>query len=79
MPGNLVVINNYYEFYVGDSRIGELLEYLGEIGIQEKPEPKKSSSASYLSGAAKRLNLTEKRKKSRKVMNKYLETNSCVK
>ena len=78
MPGNFVVINNYYEFYVGDSKIEELLEHLGEIGIQEKPEPKQSS-ACYLSRAAKRLDLAKKFKKSRKIMNEHLEAHGCVK
>ena len=38
MPGNIVKINdsNEYSWYVGDSRMEELIKYLDEIGIKEK-------------------------------------------
>lgn len=35
MPGNTVSINNYAEFYVGDSRMPELIKFLKEKGFPE--------------------------------------------
>jgi len=38
MPGNTIVINNSKElsWYVGDSRMEELIKYLDEIGERER-------------------------------------------
>jgi hypothetical protein len=40
MPGNLVVINGSegLTWYVGDSKMPELLEFLHKIGFQEQPK-----------------------------------------
>ena len=40
MPGNLVVINGSegFTWYVGDSKIDELIRFLHEIGFQEQPK-----------------------------------------
>ena len=35
MPGNTVKINNSFEYYVGDSRMKELFNFLDEIGFRE--------------------------------------------
>jgi len=35
MPGNTVKINNSFEYYVGDSRMRELFEFLDDIGHRE--------------------------------------------
>lgn len=42
MPGNLVQINDSKElmWYVGDSQIDELIEWLNVHGLKEKPEEK---------------------------------------
>lgn len=32
MPGNTVLINGVIEYYVGDSKMDELLEYLDKYG-----------------------------------------------
>lgn len=39
MPGNKIVINDSEEltWYVGDSKMDELIEFLHEVGFQEKP------------------------------------------
>ena len=40
MPGNIVVINDSkdLEWYVGDSRMKELIQWLNEHGLKEKKE-----------------------------------------
>ena len=38
MPGNLIVINRRLTWYVGDSRMEELIEFLHKVGFQEQPE-----------------------------------------
>ena len=40
MPGNLVVINGSegFTWYVGDSKMDELIRFLHEIGFQEQPK-----------------------------------------
>ena len=40
MPGNLVVINKSEEltWYVGDSKMPELMAFLHKIGLQEQPK-----------------------------------------
>jgi len=35
MPGNTILINNFLEYYVGDSRMKELLKLLDDIGLKE--------------------------------------------
>ena len=35
MPGNLVVINNQLTWYVGDSKMEELIEHLDKVGMRE--------------------------------------------
>lgn len=32
MPGNIVTINEHHEYYVGDSKMSELMGLLGDIG-----------------------------------------------
>jgi len=41
MPGNTVKINNFegLEFYVGDSKMDGLMEYLNKHGIKQEPKP----------------------------------------
>ena len=34
MPGNTILINNFLEYYVGDSRMKELLKLLDDIGLK---------------------------------------------
>lgn len=40
MPGNLITINNSdgLTWYVGDSKMDELIKCLHKIGFQEQPE-----------------------------------------
>ena len=35
MPGNLIIINGSMEWYVGDSMVDELIDYLDKIGHRE--------------------------------------------
>ena len=35
MPGNTVLINNSFEYYVGDSKMENLFKYLDKIGYRE--------------------------------------------
>jgi len=41
MPGNIISINDWAEFYVGDSRMNELAIFLGDVGFPENKEAKK--------------------------------------
>ena len=41
MPGNTTLINNVIEYYVGDSKMDELMEYLKEKGYPLNKEAKK--------------------------------------
>jgi len=34
MPGNIIKINDYLEWYVGDSKIKELIKWLNRNGIK---------------------------------------------
>jgi len=48
MPGNLIVINKSegLTWYVGDSKMDELMGFLHKIGIQQQPlEPNKTFKA----------------------------------
>jgi hypothetical protein len=36
MPGNIITINDSIEYYVGDSKMDELLEWLSENGFKEE-------------------------------------------
>jgi len=48
MPGNLIVINRSKEltWYVGDSKMDELIKFLHKIGIQQQPsKPNKALKA----------------------------------
>ena len=40
MPGNLIVINGSegLTWYVGDSKMDELMEFLHKVGVQQQPE-----------------------------------------
>lgn len=38
MPGNIIVINGLIEYYVGDSKMDGLLEYLDEHGLKREKE-----------------------------------------
>ena len=38
MPGNQIVINKGIEYYVGDSKMEELLSWLGENGVKISEE-----------------------------------------
>ena len=42
MPGNLIVINRSegLTWYVGDSKMDELIEFLHTVGFQEQPKEK---------------------------------------
>jgi hypothetical protein len=39
MPGNQVVINNGIKYYVGDSKMEELLTWLDNNGIKQEAKP----------------------------------------
>ncbi len=41
MPGNIVSINNWAEYYVGDSKMPKLIRYLNAIGLPENKEARK--------------------------------------
>ena len=48
MPGNIikinkhtVLINNYLKWYVGDSKMWELIDYLNRIGVKLTPAKQK--------------------------------------
>jgi len=42
MPGNIISLNNYYEWYVGDSNMPRFMKLLAQIGIKDKlKKPKK--------------------------------------
>ena len=38
MPGNIISINDWAEFYVGDSQMNELAKWLSEHGFPENKE-----------------------------------------
>ena len=38
MPANIITINNWAEFYIGDSQMNELARWLGEHGFPENKE-----------------------------------------
>jgi len=38
MPGNIITINNADEWYVGDSKMYELLEWLNKKGFKEEKQ-----------------------------------------
>ena len=40
MAGNIIKINDYAEFYVGDSKMEKLIKFLKENGIPENDEAK---------------------------------------
>ena len=48
MPGNTVKINNSddLEWYVGDSKMEQVIALLDEVGIREKQEEEKDKSDS---------------------------------
>lgn len=35
MPGNIIIINGVAEYYIGDSKMDELIKFLDEHGIKE--------------------------------------------
>jgi len=39
MPSNQILINKALEYYVGDSRMEELLKWLNENGFKQGEEP----------------------------------------
>lgn len=39
MPSNQILINNAVEYYVGDSKIEELMEWLEKNGFKGREEP----------------------------------------
>ena len=45
MPGNQIVINKGIEYYVGDSKMEELLTWLCRNGIKKESEPDAKSQA----------------------------------
>ena len=40
MPGNIISINDWAEFYVGDSKMSKLVKWLGRYGLPENKEAK---------------------------------------
>lgn len=40
MPGNIISINDWAEFYVGDSKMNKLAIFLGKYGFPENKEAK---------------------------------------
>jgi len=38
MPGNTILINGSIEYYVGDSKMDELIKYLNEHGTKQESE-----------------------------------------
>jgi len=45
MPGNQIVINKGIEYYVGDSKMEELIAWLDNNGIKKESEPDAESQA----------------------------------
>jgi len=44
MPGNQVIINNGIKYYVGDSKMEELLAWLDNNGVKIGEEPDEESA-----------------------------------
>lgn len=40
MPGNIITINGIIEYYVGDSKMDELIKYLDEYGTKQMEKGK---------------------------------------
>lgn len=41
MPGNIIVVNDWAKFYVGDSKMSDLMAYLEDKGFGENKVAKK--------------------------------------
>lgn len=41
MPGNIITINGVIEYYVGDSKMDRLIEYLDKYGTKQKEKPER--------------------------------------
>lgn len=55
MPGNMIVINGIISYYVGDSKMDDLIKLLDDIGLKQDFDPKhlqQSNSADTKRSAA---------------------------
>ena len=50
MPGNIIKINDSIEFYIGDSKMKKLVEFLRKNGHPENKEAKKLIEKSVKKG-----------------------------
>jgi len=39
MPGNMIVINGVISYYVGDSKMDEVIELLDKVGLKQDINP----------------------------------------